>query len=125
VTTGNAKKPPVLGRALLGELADLALVPTDKRDFFISGVCYYVKKARELAGLVSSGLKSKKAPILLRAAITLNEGLGSLNKDEHKIIALGGRKIMIGISPIAVRRPRVGDAVAAPSGSPAPSSRCT
>jgi hypothetical protein len=71
---------------VLRQLADLGRVPAAQRKFFFDSVRTNVQTACELDGLVKEGLANKKGATLLRAALTLYDALGNLNRDERDFI---------------------------------------
>jgi hypothetical protein len=97
----SLQAPPVPDE-VLRRLADLGHVPAAQREFFFESVRTYVQTACELHELVKEGLANKKFATLLRAALTLYEVLGNLNKDEREFMEqiLGSRlrRIFDGIS---------------------------
>jgi hypothetical protein len=71
---------------VLRDLADVALVPPEQREFFFESVCINVQTACELDRLAKQELAIKKGASLLRAALTLYEVIGNLNNNEREFM---------------------------------------
>lgn len=72
---------------VLRQLADLALIPAQQRDFFSETICINVQAVWEIDGsVIKGGFANKKGATLLRAALTLYDVLGNLNRDERDFI---------------------------------------
>jgi hypothetical protein len=81
----DAVARPVPGD-VLRQLADLALIAAQQREFFSTTICINVQTVWEVDGLVKGRLANKKGTALLRAALTLYDALGNLNNDEREFI---------------------------------------
>jgi hypothetical protein len=78
--------PPMPDEATLQQLASIAGVPAEEREFFFESVRANVQKACELNEFVKGGLANKTGATLLRAARELYEVLSNLNKDEREFL---------------------------------------
>ena len=72
--------------AVLRQLALLAQVPAQQREFFFKSVLMDVKTACELDGLAKGALATENGQALQRVAVALYDTLGKLNQDERKFI---------------------------------------